>query len=166
MIAEYLLINDEQLVQLKNTPDVNQTDLVVAWLDNEMDTTKKVDLGRLWDVLHFTLTGQSATNPVDDNLVSASIVGIESFDENSDFIAYNEWSEIAEICQILDKINIDKKLKNLQLKALRVNDIFPKYIWQDKKSNLDKELLRSFQDIKTLYNQALDTGHHVLVTIL
>lgn len=166
MIAEYLLINDDQLQQLKNTPTFEQTDLVIAWLDDETNEQNKVDLGKMWDVLHFTLTGQSATDPIDGNLVSAFMVGIESFDENGDFIAYNQWSEIAEICQILDKINIDKKLAKLQLKALRMNDIFPKYIWQDKKSNLDNELLRCYMELKNLYNKALDTGHHVLVTIL
>lgn len=166
MIADYLIIDDSMLETLQALDDSERADVVIGWL--ESGQYPHCDMGKLWDVMHFVLTGQSATNPVADAPLSEAIIGLETFsdDEDADFIAYNDWAMLGEIVHAFEQINFGKKMENLQMKALRETRLFPEVIWQDKKSNLGKELTASFNELKDLYSQALDTGNHVLISIL
>lgn len=166
MIAEYIAVDNETLQQLRQLAPNQLANQIVELI--ESDQYPHVDLGKLWDVLHFTLTNQSATQPVADQPLSEAIVGLDTFSENEDddFIAINEWHMIAEIVDALEQVNFDQKLSQLQLKALREADIFPKGIWQDKKANLSKELKTSFMELKAFYESALDNGNNVIVSIL
>ena len=166
MIAEYIAVDNETLQRLHQLAPNQFTNQIVELI--ESNQYPHVDLGKLWDVLHFVLTNQSATQPVADQPLSEAIVGLDTFseDEDDDFIAVNEWQIIAEIVDALEQINFDQKLSQLQLKALREADIFPKGIWQDKKANLSRELKASFIELKTFYEAALDNGNNVIVSIL
>ena len=52
------------------------------------------------------------------------------------------------------------------MKSLREQAIFPPNIWQDKKEHLDKELLASYNELLAFYNDALDNGNNIVVSIL
>ena len=144
MIAQYLIVDNDQLQQLRDVSDDKRFD-VLENLSQTADDNKIVDLGKLWDVLHFALTEQSATTPVPDNALSEFVVGVETFsdDEDADFIAYSEWSAVAEIVDALGQVNFQKRLDKMLMKNLRLQKIFPNGIWNDKKQNLDKELFTS-----------------------
>lgn len=166
MIAIYMSVNNATLDLLKT---LQGEDLVqkIAELE-EYDNIAKVDIGKLWDVLHFVLTKKSATTPIPDNFLSEAIVGLETFsdDEDADFISYSQWAEIAEIVEALDKVDFIKLMKNQNLKDWRQYKLFPKGIWDDKKENISKELIESFNELKELYGNALDNGDNVVVSIL
>ena len=159
MIAQYLIVDNDQLQQLRDVSDDKRFD-VLENLSQTADDNKIVDLGKLWDVLHFALTEQSATTPVPDNALSEFVVGVETFsdDEDADFIAYSEWSAVAEIVDALGQVNFQKRLDKMLMKNLRLQKIFPNGIWNDKKQNLDKELFTSFKELRELYENALDSG--------
>ncbi|WP_410471571.1 YfbM family protein [Faucicola mancuniensis] len=166
MIAQYLIVDNDQLQQLRDVSDDKRFD-VLENLSQTADDNKIVDLGKLWDVLHFALTEQSATTPVPDNALSEFVVGVETFsdDEDADFIAYSEWSAVAEIVDALGQVNFQKRLDKMLMKNLRLQKIFPNGIWNDKKQNLDKELFTSFKELRELYENALDSGCNVVVSI-
>nr|WP_315041271.1 YfbM family protein [uncultured Moraxella sp.] len=166
MIAQYLIVDNDQLQQLRDASDDKRFD-VLENLSQTADDNKIVDLGKLWDVLHFALTEQSATTPVPDNALSEFVVGVETFsdDEDADFIAYSEWSAVAEIVDALGQVNFQKRLDKMLMKNLRLQKIFPNGIWNDKKQNLDKELFTSFKELRELYENALDSGCNVVVSI-
>lgn len=166
MIAQYLLVDNDTLQQLKNCPDNTRFEQLEI-LTQQADDSELVDLGKLWDVLHFVLTGQSATTPVPDSALSEFVVGVETFsdDEDSDFIAFCEWSAVIEIADALGQVNFNKRLEKMFMKDLRQQKIFPNGIWQGKKQALDKELLASFQELRDLYDKAVDTGANVVVSI-
>lgn len=166
MIAQYLIVDNDQLQQLRDVSDDKRFD-VLENLSQTADDNKIVDLGKLWDVLHFALTEQSATTPVPDNALSEFVVGVETFsdDEDADFIAYSEWSAMAEIVDALGQVNFQKRLDKMLMKNLRLQKIFPNGIWNDKKQNLDKELFTSFKELRELYENALDSGCNVVVSI-
>ncbi len=169
MIAEYLVVDDTVLNQLKQLNDNERADFVIQLIESETYPPNfHCDVGKLWDVLHFVLTKKSATKPVPNDPLSECIVGLETFseDEETDFIAYNEWPMIAEIVDKLETVNFAKRMENLQLKSLREANLFPEGIWQDKKANLVKELTVCFNELKALYETALDNGNHVIVSIL
>ncbi len=126
MIAQYLIVDNDQLQQLRDVSDDKRFD-VLENLSQTADDNKIVDLGKLWDVLHFALTEQSATTPVPDNALSEFVVGVETFsdDEDADFIAYSEWSAVAEIVDALGQVNFQKRLDKMLMKNLRLQKIFP-----------------------------------------
>lgn len=169
MIAEYVMVDDAVLAELKSLDDSKRAEFVINLIESgKYPPSFHCDLGKLWDVLHFVLTKKSATKPVPNDPLSEFIVGLETFsdDEDADFIAYNEWSLIAEIVDKLENVNFAKRMENLQMKQLREANLFPEGIWQDKKANLTKELTLSFNELKSLYAEALDNGNHVVVSIL
>lgn len=166
MIAEYLIVDNDTLAKLQQLEQHQLADAVIALI--ESGQYPHVDLGKLWDVLHFVLTKRSATQPIPDDVLSEFVLGVDAFSdtEDADFIAYSEWAMIAEIVDVLEQVNIQKRLDKLTMKALREAKLFPDKIWQDKRDNLVKELANSYQELKALYEQALDTGNNVIVSIL
>lgn len=166
MLAQYQIVNDEQLQQLKEADDQQRFEKLEQ-ITEQTDEKNLVDLGKLWDVLHFCLTKKSATAPIADNPLSEFIVGIETFsdDDDADFIAYIEWAMLAEIVDKLQQLNFAKQLEQMQMKTLREKNLYPNGIWNDKKKNLDKELQVSFKELLALYENALDSGQHIVVSI-
>ncbi|MFW2176911.1 MULTISPECIES: YfbM family protein [unclassified Moraxella] len=166
MIAVYFQVDNTTLDQLKQAQGDNLLQQIEA-LEGQANIPQ-VDIGKLWDVMHFILTEKSASTPVPDSPFSEMLVGVETFsdDEDADFIAYCTWAEIAEIVEALEQVNFAKRLEKMKLKSLRQAKLFPEGIWNDKKPNLDKELLASFNELKALYENALDGGDNVVVTIL
>lgn len=166
MLAQYQIVNDEQLQQLKNCTDEQRFDLLEN-ITNNTDEQNLVDLGKLWDVLHFCLTKTSATTPIADNPISEFIVGVDTFSDNddADFISYIEWSMLAEIVDKIQQVNFAKQLEQMQMKTLREKNLYPTGIWNDKKKNLDKELSLSFRELLNLYQSALDSGQHIVISI-
>ena len=88
MIAQYLMVDNALLEQLQNATDTARTALLESM--SEQPQAQLVDLGKLWDIIHFVLTKHSATEPVPDEPVSEFVVGGETLSDNEDaeFIAY------------------------------------------------------------------------------
>ena len=166
MIAQYLMVDNATLEQLQQAGDAERTDLLES-ISARADA-QLVDIGKLWDITHFVLTKQPATQPVPDEPVSEFVVGVETFSDNedADFIAFIPWAHIVEIVNALEPINFNKRLEKVSMKSLREHLIFPPNIWQDKKENLDKELIASYDELLAFYNDALDQGNNIVVSIL
>lgn len=166
MIAQYLMVDNALLKELENASEADRTELLET-ISTRPDA-QLVDLGKLWDIMHFVLTKQSATQPVPDAPISEFVVGVETFSDNeaADFIAFIPWSHIVEIVDALEQINFKKRLEKVSMKSLREQNIFPPNIWQDKKENLDKELIASYEELLAFYNDAIDTGNNIVVSIL
>lgn len=166
MIAQYLMVDNATLEQLQQASDAERTDLLDAI--SERADTQLVDIGKLWDIMHFVLTKQPATQPVPDEPASEFVVGVETFSDNedADFIAFSPWAHIVEIVDALAQLNFKKRLEKVSMRSLREHNIFPPNIWQDKKQNLDKELIASYDELVAFYNEALDHGNNVVVSIL
>ena len=82
MIANYQLISDRDLKKLMTEKDI-------ADFTEELQEAEDCilfDMDKMWDVLHFVLTGVSAGEPIEGNTLSESIVGVNSFEECEDFI--------------------------------------------------------------------------------
>lgn len=166
MIAQYLMVDNANLEQLQQASDAERIKLLDSL--SERADAQWVDMGKLWDIMHFVLTKQSATQPVPDEPVSEFVVGVETFsdDENADFIAFVPWAHIVEIVDALAQLNFKKRLEKVSMRSLREHNIFPPNIWQDKKQNLDKELMASYEELLAFYNEALDHGNNVVISIL
>ena len=71
MIANYQESANQELENLKGSADF--VDAV-----EELQETKEIDLydiDKMWDALHFLLTGKSACEPIENDPISEAIVG-------------------------------------------------------------------------------------------
>ena len=129
------------------------------------ETTETCDIDKMWDGLHFLLTGASAENPIEGNPLSEAIVGEKDFDCD-DFIAYTEPSRISSIVDALDKVDIEALIVQIDFSKFKQAEIYPN-IWEneDEEEEIKDDLKESFLRLKAFYQQALDGQTGVIVTI-
>ena len=87
MYAQYTACDDATLAQLKTL----SVDDLIDTLDEaeETESLPSTDIDKMWDGLHFVLTGVSANNPIEDNLLSIAILGdLELVDDEDFFNTY------------------------------------------------------------------------------
>lgn len=71
MYAQYTACDDATLAQLKTL----SVDDLIDTLDEaeEAESLPSTDIDKMWDGLHFVLTGVSASNPIEDNLLNMGL---------------------------------------------------------------------------------------------
>lgn len=126
MLGVYMLADEATIERLSNDNDLFEA--VEEYGDES--TTIAYDIDKLWDGLHFLLTGISAEEPIEDNPLSEAIVGTNIFD-CEDFIAYTIPNHIKEIVDALNKIDIEALIENMDLSKFRKAKIYPN-IWVKK----------------------------------
>ena len=96
LIANYNCISDKSLKELKGlgSSEEDLFETVEAWSDED---DLLLDIDKMWDVLHFVLTGVSADHRIDDNPLSQAVLGVMSIEDLSEYMAYTEHSQIADI---------------------------------------------------------------------
>lgn len=164
MIAEYLMVNEETLNSLMG---LNNEDLTNKLF--ELEGLESIDIDKIWDALHYFLTRVSASNPIENDKLSEAIVGIHDFnidEEDADFITCIKNSELAEIISAIEGINFDKLAHDFDTKLLKKNKVYPNGIWEDGKEQLLEEFRNALREILDFYKKALDTRHHIIVSIL
>ena len=67
MIANYQPTTDIELEKITCLDDVEEL--------QESEDIEICDIDKMWDALHFLLTGKSASEPIEDDLISEAIVG-------------------------------------------------------------------------------------------
>ncbi|MGI4875421.1 MAG: YfbM family protein [Janthinobacterium lividum] len=167
MRAEYLLVDEQTLDSLMNLGSGALFEKLTEL--EESGRFEQLDIDKLWDALHCSLTGVSATAPIAGNKLSEAIVGIHNFiedEEDADFIACIENNELPEILAALEAVNFEEISVGFQLQMLQENDVYPNGIWQDDKSSLIAELQQAFQALHIFYKRALVSNCHVLISIL
>lgn len=135
----------------------------------EAASFESIDIDKIWDALHFFLTGVTAGQPIDGNKLSEAVVGVHSFnpeDENADFITCTENSELPEIIAALENFDFEKRAKEFNLLSLKQNEIYPSGIWEDHKEDLMKDFKTSIKSLIDFYKKALASKHHIIVSIL
>ena len=165
LIANYNCISDESLKELKGlgSSEEDLFETVEAWSDED---DLLLDIDKMWDVLHFVLTGVSADHRIDDNPLSQAVLGVTSIEDLSDYMAYTEYSQIADIVAALDQFDIESALESFDMKACKEAELYPN-IWDydEEEEEIKDELLHDFEQMKRFYKQVLDTNGHVLVSI-
>lgn len=167
MIAEYLMIDDETL---NSFMDLNNEDLTNKLFEiEESQKFKRIDIDKIWDVLHFFLTGVSASKPIEYDKLSEGVLGVDNFnldEENADFVAFTINEALVEIIEAIEKVDFEKLAANFDLGILKKNKIYPNGIWEEKKVDLLEEIKDALNEILNFYKEALFTKHHIVVSIL
>jgi len=104
-LATYIAIEENRLESLWSLGD---DDFREAFLDIENDDSlTRLEIDKIWDALHCTLTGESASNPIDGDKLSESIVGVHpKIYDDEDYSVFVSVIDNNEIREILDAIMV------------------------------------------------------------
>ena len=96
MIANYQSTTDTELEKFMCLDDVEEA--------QENENLEICDIDKMWDALHFLLTGKSASEPIEDNLISEAIVGQFNIsgEEIQEFISGTKTDRVKEIAKALN----------------------------------------------------------------
>ena len=165
LIANYNCISDESLKELKglgsSKKDLFET--VEEWSDED---ELLLDIDKMWDVLHFVLTGVSTDHRIDDNPLSQAVLGITAVEELSDYLAYTEHDKLADIVAALERFDMEEALESFDMAACKEAELYPN-IWDydEEEEEIRDELLHDFEQMKVFYKKVLEAKGHVLVSI-
>ncbi|MDN6860569.1 YfbM family protein [Pseudomonas sp. CAN2814] len=158
--AVYLSVDDATLKRLAEAPAEELLDLVE---ELEEAGCPQIGLEKLWDGLHFLLTGVSASSPLEGNPLSEAVVGVQVFD-CEDFIARTWNNELPAILAALDAVSIEEVIAAADFARFRNARLYPK-IWSDDPAQLKTELEEAFRELRDFYHVCASTQRHVLVGI-
>ena len=166
--AGYQYLNDENLTKLKAcSGDEEVFDYLEAiCADSDDDFADMLDIDKMWDALHFVLTGVSACEPIDNDPLSEAVVGVRSLEDIEDFIAYTEKTRVAEILSALEAFDIDGAMEKFSMEACKKAELYPN-IWDydDEEEELKEEISDYFQNLKDFYREVLAKNGNVMATI-
>ena len=154
LIANYNCISDESLKELKglgsSKKDLFET--VEEWSDED---ELLLDIDKMWDVLHFVLTGVSTDHRIDDNPLSQAVLGVTSIEDLSDYMAYTEHSQIADIVAALEQFDMDQALESFDMKACKEAEYTQIFGTDDEEEEeIIDELLHDFEQMKVFYKKS------------
>lgn len=129
-----------------------------------------LNIGKIWDALHCTLTGVSARTPIDGNKLSEAIVGVypKVFDDEdySIYVSIIDNEEIEDIVIALKAFDSPKLALALDLTNLKKQKVYPYGIWLDEVEVLVNEMHMTLQSICVFFHTAKKNGKHILATVL
>lgn len=165
MIANYQYLSDEQLKKLESfhAEEGEIFEIVESW--NE-DAEILLDIDKMWDVLHFVLTGIDSSEPIENDPLSEAVVGVSSIDDIGEFIAYTGKTRVAEIVSALESFDINKALETFSMKECKKANLYPN-IWdyEEEADDVKEEIMHYFREMKDFYQKILEVTGNVLVTI-
>ena len=123
-----------------------------------------LDLGEMWDGLHFVLTGGSADTPVEGEPLSEAIVGVHLFDA-PDFIGCTERDELDDVIAALDLVPIAELVAAADFEAFDDARIWP-YDWAVNADARRTALVAGFTDLVNFTKQCRDSGLHLIASIV
>ena len=162
LIANYQLVNDQELEKIMD-PDLDPEELLEDLEELAEEQEVFLDIDKMWDVLHFVLTGVSSDEPPADNPLSEAIVGVISAE------AVTEKDRVAEILSALKSFNIEEALDKFDMEACKEAGLYPN-IWDKDDEGLADALLDEieacYNGLVTFYTMVLEAEGNVVVTIL
>jgi hypothetical protein len=157
---------DENLIEdLKNSSEEEKNARLEAI--RRVHSCRFYDMECWWDALHYLLTGESASDPIEYSMLSEAVVGKKLFsdDDKAAFIAYTEPEDLAKISAALDWPTTKEVMKAFSLEELREHDIYPGNWEEEKTEEYKKELTTVFKKLRRFYQLMTEEGKGVVISI-
>ncbi|KRB77325.1 hypothetical protein ASE01_11385 [Nocardioides sp. Root190] len=159
--AAYIGIDEATLDRLV---DLDPGDLAEALEELEEGGAPTTYLDKLWDGLHFVLTGRSTDSPVEGDLLSEAVVGVHVF-ESEEYLGCTELTELPAIIEALAAVDIGARLAQVDFSVLGEAGVYP-FIWDEDPARLREDLTAAFADLVAAHQGAAAAGQHLLVSIV
>ena len=163
MYADYMAVSDSELDSMM---ELSEEKLIKRIEELEsLDETDICSLDKYWDGMHFLLTGKSAQDPIDDDELSAAVVGVHNFETDESFIACIEVGELEDVVKEMEKIDLNTFWEKRKLSSFRKKKIYPD-IWKDEdEEELKAEMADAFNDLLEFYQSSLKNGMNIIISI-
>ena len=163
MYAGYYQISDTELEHLRQLEEQGLMERAEELSEDE--NVEICDLDKMWDALHFVLTGDTLSDAADHDPLSEAVCG-------SDFLAQQLHAggipakRVKEIAQALHEVDFAARLAALQMSDFAAAEIYPN-IWDrpEEEDDIRAELQECFADLQAFYDNAAEQGNAVLVMI-
>jgi len=123
---------------------------------------------RLWDALHFVLTGKGSDDADAANPLSKAIIGniLRQDEEAGEHTGWIDDAETAEVAQALNQADFAALLDGRTAADFQNNQIYPD-IWGDEKAFAETraELAQRFKELAAFYQAAAEQHCGVVVRI-
>ena len=165
IIANYKYLDDKNLEGLKAFYS-EENEIFEDTEERNEDVELLLDLDKMWDALHFVLTGVSSSEPIKNNPFSEAVLGVSFIEDVEEFISYTEKSRIKDIVFALDNFDIEKAMEKFSMEECKKANIYPD-IWsyEEETDEIKEELMYCFQNLKNFYKKVLEVNGNVMVTI-
>ncbi len=169
LIANYQYIDDanlDVLLRLANLDDKEEVFETIEDLNEEAEIF--LDTDKMWDVMHFVLTGVSTDERSSTNPLSVAVIGVDLFEDLSQFVACVKNDRVPEIISALESFDYEKALENFNMEDCASAGLYPN-IWDEDDEDLVDELIEEIADyiegLRDFYKKVLEAGGHALITI-
>jgi hypothetical protein len=159
MIFHFLSLEPEIVSQLKNsTLDVE------AFLYDQGGNDRSLDIGKLWQIIHFVLTGKTGQeSEVEDSVISNVIFGGKEIGEDVGYGPAHliESEEVKAIAEELEEITIHKFIE-----MFKVRDLSNVGLYAFDKNDLEAEIecaSECFDQIREYYLEAASRDEFMLL---
>ena len=164
----YHAIDEQTLDEMWRLPDGPFFERFQEFEENTI--LPSLHIGKSWDALHCTLTGVSASEPIDGDKLSECVVGVHpkiwEGDDTSTYIAVTENEEISAILSAIDSYDESKIRSILDPDKLEKQNVYPKGIWSDPHDSLVNEMTTTLEDIRSFLKQTMLAENHVLASMM
>lgn len=161
MQAAYTLVDEETLDRLVGLDPAGLGDALDALEESGAPTTY---LDKLWDGLHFLLTGVSASEPREGDPLSEAVVGVHVFDAEV-YAGCTEADELAAVVAALEAVDLAGLLAAADLASYDGAGVYPR-TWTADPDGLRAELAEAFGMLLEVHRAALAAGQHLVVSIM
>lgn len=165
IIANYNYLSNKDLKELKTFySEENETFEETEEVNSDVKIS--LDLDKMWDALHFVLTGASSSEPIKNNPLSEAILGVTSIEEVEEFLSYTEKVRIQDIVSALQHFDIETAMETFSMKECQRANLYLD-IWDDEEETdeIKEELTDCFYKLKDFYQKILEVNGNVMITI-
>lgn len=165
LIANYQYLSDDNLKELKEFSG-SEDDLMEQVEEWNEEVEILLDIDKMWDVLHFVLTGVDSSEPIENDPLSEAVVGVSVMEGIENFIAYTDKSKVADVLSALEDFDIESAMDEFSMEDCKKADLYPN-IWdyEEEEDEIKEEITDYFEAMINFYRKILETNGNVLVTI-
>lgn len=162
--ASYRNISDGNLKKLKSVYGIEDT-CSVGVESKEQERDIVLDIGKLWELLHFVFTGEGGNKATGVSPLGMAVMGEVVVEGSSELLMYTTKSNIKDIVSALEAFDMEEALKKLNLEACITANLYPGIRSQTDLGGIKPELRTCFEAMKAFYRKILEANTNVIITI-
>lgn len=160
--ACFLSLNDALADEVAQLDNVHIVEKIEELMENQRCPVYAMD--KLWDGLHYLLTGISASHPIEDHPLSEAIVGVHVLD-TEEFVSAIGSDELPRILEALHSVDRTDLQQHFNPADFRSNQIYPDIWTDDEAEERFTELITELDHLTRFYEQSLAQAHDILISI-
>ena len=162
--ASYRNISDGNLKKLKSVYGIEDT-CSVGVESKEQERDIVLDIGKLWELLHFVFTGEGRNKTTGASPLGMAVMGEVVVEGSSELLMYTTKSNIKDIVSALEAFDMEEALKKLNLEACITANLYPGIRSQTDLGGIKPELRTCFEAMKAFYRKILEADTNAIITI-